>query len=124
MSRSKKSRSIKSKVNIKTGSKKALIDDRDRGKIASKNKLKKHKKRQKSAYQKHLEENQLQNEGQGKAQTVKGSEPRENDDATKTMKNESVVQTGDQPKETTQTKEKDFDQLSGEDLLDLFEGDS
>jgi len=118
MSRSKKSRSIKSKVNIKTGSKKALIDDRDRGKIASKNKLKKHKKRQKSAYQKHVEENQLQNEGQGTAQNTQ--EPQ----TPKTVTKEHAVQTKDQHKETAQSEEKDFDQLSGEDLLDLFEGDS
>ena len=56
MSRTKKSRRIKGKLNIKTGSKKAFIAPGDKGKIPSQNKLAKHKKnRQKSAYEKFAE---------------------------------------------------------------------
>ena len=53
MSRSKKSRSLKSKVSLKTGSKSKILDeDGNRGNIPSKNKLSKHKKKPKSAYAK------------------------------------------------------------------------
>jgi hypothetical protein len=55
MSRDKKTRRLKGKLNVKTGSKKNFILDNDMGKIPSKNKLAKHKHRLKSAYQKSLE---------------------------------------------------------------------
>lgn len=52
MSRDKKTRRLKGKLNVKTGSKKNFILDNDMGKIPSKNKLAKHKNRLKSAFQK------------------------------------------------------------------------
>ena len=53
MSRSKKSRRLKSVVSVKTGSKSQLIEQTGKkGQIASKNKLSKHKNRQKSAFAK------------------------------------------------------------------------
>lgn len=52
MSRDKKTRRLKGKLNIKTGSKKNFILDNDMGKIPSKNKLAKHKNRLKSAFEK------------------------------------------------------------------------
>lgn len=55
MSHSKKTRRIKGKLDIKTGSKKSFINSSEMGKMPSKNKLAKHKNRQKSAYQKSIE---------------------------------------------------------------------
>jgi hypothetical protein len=52
MARTKKSRSMKDRFNIKTGSKKDFIESEKMGSIPSKNKLAKHKNRQKSAYEK------------------------------------------------------------------------
>ena len=57
MSRSKKSRSLKSVVSLKTGSKSKILDEEgNRGRIPSKNKLSKHKKKPKSAYAKAMSE--------------------------------------------------------------------
>ena len=55
MSHSKKNRRIKGKLDIKTGSKKSFINSSELGNMPSKNKLAKHKNRQKSAYQKSIE---------------------------------------------------------------------
>jgi len=55
MSHSKKTRRLKGKLDIKTGSKKSFINPSELGKMPSKNKLAKHKNRQKSAYQKFIE---------------------------------------------------------------------
>ena len=56
MSRVKKSKRIKDKLGIKTGSKKSFIAPGEYGKIPSKNKLAKHKKnRKKSAFEKFIE---------------------------------------------------------------------
>lgn len=55
MARSKKTRRLKGKLDVKTGSKKSFINQGEMGKIPSKNKLAKHKNRQKSAYQKYVE---------------------------------------------------------------------
>ncbi|WLD59582.1 hypothetical protein NFC81_07315 [Salinispirillum sp. LH 10-3-1] len=56
MSREKKSRRLKGKLDIKTGSKKNFIERGQKGRIPSKNKLAKHGDKQQSAYKKHLEE--------------------------------------------------------------------
>lgn len=55
MSRDKKTRRLKGKLNIKSGSKKNFIGDGELGKIPSKNKLAKHKNRPKSAFQKAMD---------------------------------------------------------------------
>lgn len=58
MSRTKKSRRLKGKLDIKTGSKKNFIERGQKGRIPSKNKLAKHSEKLKSAFKKHLEEQQ------------------------------------------------------------------
>lgn len=60
MSRKKKTRRLKDKLSVKTGSKKNFLKAGQKGRIPSKNRLAKHQ-RQKSAYEKHLEQ---QNEDQ------------------------------------------------------------
>ncbi|MCJ8312418.1 MAG: hypothetical protein HRU38_09440 [Saccharospirillaceae bacterium] len=63
MSRSKKSRSLKSKVSLKTGSKSKILDEEgNRGKIPSKNTLSKHKKKPISAYAKAMLQKGKKNE--------------------------------------------------------------
>lgn len=61
MSRAKKSRRLKGKLDIKTGSKKNFIERGQKGRIPSKNKLAKHGDKQQSAYKKYLEEQQKSN---------------------------------------------------------------
>lgn len=58
MSRTKKSRRLKDKLDIKTGSKKNFIERGQKGRIPSKNKLAKHPDKLKSAFKKHLEDHQ------------------------------------------------------------------
>lgn len=62
MSREKKSRRLKGKIDIKTGSKKNFIERGQKGRIPSKNKLAKHGDKQQSAYKKHLEEQSKPNQ--------------------------------------------------------------
>jgi len=77
MSHSKKTRKLKGKLDIKTGSKKSFINPSELGKMPSKNKLSKHKNRQKSAYQKFIE-------SQGDS-ADKSSEPTENTETSDTQ---------------------------------------
>lgn len=56
MSRKKKTRSLKDKLTVKTGSRKNFLKPGQKGQIPSKNKLAKHTQRQKSAYEKFLEQ--------------------------------------------------------------------
>jgi len=111
MSRRKKSRSLKDRLGIKTGSKKTFISKGDKGKIPSKNRLAKHKNRSKSAYAKFLEENR------GK-DTSAGQPPVK----------PSVASTGDpksapfsEPEPFDDPDTADFDELSGDELLERFE---
>ena len=55
MSRKKKTRRLKDKLTVKTGSRKNFLKPGQKGRIPSKNRLAKHQ-RQKSAYEKHLEQ--------------------------------------------------------------------
>ncbi len=106
MSRKKKTRSLKGKLNVKTGSKKALIGAGEKGKIPTHNRLAKHKKRQKSAYQKYLEENGLKDSttGAAKAPVNPASE------AIEAVEEDEALQT-----------DPGFDELSGDELLKRFE---
>ena len=111
MSRRKKTRSLKGKLNVKTGSKKDLIGRGEKGKIPSHNRLAKHTKRQQSAYQKHLAATQGKDTSAGTAKpTPKETAPAQEYDA------ESEADQLSQP-------EASFDQLSAEELLKRFEQD-
>lgn len=109
MSRSKKTRTMKDKIGVKTGSKKDFIKQGEKGKIPSHNRLAKHKKRQKSAYQRYLEENQIKDTTSGQ-QAVKE----------RLKKAEETVQKADKPADKSEKTLKDFNRLSGDELLDLF----
>lgn len=108
MSRKKKSRSLKGKLNVKTGSKKDFIGKGEKGQIPNHNRLAKHKKRQKSAYQKYLEANNLTDSTAG-AQPV-APVPR----FRKVETEEPRVQAD------SDDMDKGFDELSGDELLDRF----
>ncbi|MCH8550655.1 MAG: hypothetical protein LAT62_01885 [Natronospirillum sp.] len=77
MSRKKKTRRLKDRLSVKTGSKKNFLKDGQKGQIPSKNRLAKHS-RQKSAYEKHL----AGESGKEKAEEVTEivEEPEEGDD--------------------------------------------
>lgn len=112
MSRSKKSRTMKGKLNIKTGSKKDFFKEGEKGNIPSHNRLAKHKKKkQKSAYQRFLEENNKVDTTSGQ-QTIKQ----------RLKKAEENAKRDDKPKSKPEKEKslKDFNQLSGDELLDLF----
>ncbi|TCS42432.1 hypothetical protein [Reinekea marinisedimentorum] len=109
MSRSKKSRRMKGKAGIKTGSKKDFIKEGELGKIPSHNRLAKHKKKQKSAYQRYLEENNLKDTTSG-----------QNKIRERLKKAEETHQTADIKPEKKEKQKKDFNQLSGDELLDMF----
>lgn len=113
MSRSKKTRTMKGKLNVKTGSKKDFIRDDEKGKIPSHNRLAKHKKRQKSAYQRFLEENNQKDTSSGQ-NTVKQRLKKAEENA-KAADNAKKKATKDDEKSL-----KDFNRLSGDELLDLF----
>ncbi|MDO7641946.1 MAG: hypothetical protein MUQ43_01655 [Reinekea forsetii] len=112
MPRKSKSRSMKGLLGVKTGSKKDFIKQGEMGKIPSHNRLEKHKhKRMKSAYQQFLEENGLKDSSSGlntanqrlaQAQADAKAKP----EVVKPKKPERVL--------------KDFNTLSGDELLDLF----
>ncbi|WP_028669810.1 hypothetical protein [Saccharospirillum impatiens] len=111
MSRRKKSRSLKDRLGVKTGSKKTFISQGDKGKIPSKNRLAKHKNRSKSAYAKFLEENRGKDTsaGQGPAKPQKtgvSDDPSEN---------------RSEPEPQDELDTADFDELSGDELLERFE---
>lgn len=109
MSRRKKSRSLKGKLNVKTGSKKDFIGQGEKGQIPSHNRLAKHKKRQKSAYQKYLEANNLSDSTAGTQS--KPALPRY-----RHLETEEAEVEADS-KDTY----KGFDELSGDELLDRFD---
>ncbi|WP_040556698.1 hypothetical protein [Reinekea blandensis] len=109
MARKKKSRTMKDKIGVKTGSKKDFIKQGEKGKIPSHNRLSKHKKRQKSAYQRFLEENQIKDTTSG-IQSVKQRLKKAEENA------KGVAKPADKPEKTL----KDFNRLSGDELLDLF----
>lgn len=109
MSRSKKTRRMKDKIGLKTGSKKDFIKDGEKGKIPSHNRLAKHKKRQKSAYQRFLDEHKLKDTTSGQ-QTIKE----------RLKKAEEKAKAADTKPEKKEKSLKDFNRLSGDELLDLF----
>lgn len=109
MSRSKKTRTMKGKMGVKTGSKKDFIKDGEKGKIPSHNRLAKHKKRQKSAYQRFLEENQMKDTSSG-----------QNSVKQRLNKAEEIVETAEKETKKKEKSSKDFNRLSGDELLDMF----
>lgn len=108
MSRKKKSRSLKDKLNVRTGSKQDFIGKGEKGRIPTHNRLAKHKKRQKSAYQKYLEANNLADDSAGKAGAERPVRP-----APEPARDEDTA--------PEQDERKGFDELSGDELLDQFE---
>lgn len=113
MSRRKKSRSLKSKINVKTGSKKDFVSESDKGRIPSHNRLAKHKNRQKSAYQRFIEENKLKDTSAGSGRAASGkTEAAEVESVTDEQVNTAVPEPQD---------ERGFDELSGDELLDKFD---
>lgn len=111
MSRSKKTRTMKGKLNIKTGSKKDFFKEGEKGNIPSHNRLAKHKKRQKSAYQQFLEENKQVDTSAGQ-QAVQ--------ERIKKAEEKAIESDKSQQKTKEHDSSKDFDKLSGDELLDLF----
>lgn len=109
MPRQKKSRRLKGKLDIKTGSKKNFIATEDKGKIPSKNKLKKHKNKPKSAYQKHLDATNQKDESTGINRPHTKASPEE---AVEAKQSEELKQNSKEPK--------NFEDLSGDELLDLL----
>lgn len=110
MSRTKKSRSLKDRLNVKTGSKKDFIDRSENGKIPSHNRLAKHKNRPKSAYQRHIEANQLKDTSAGNGPKVPPrAEPEVEYEA-------AAVPLVDEKGADA----RGFDELSGDELLDKF----
>lgn len=107
MSRRKKTRSLKNKVNVKTGSKKDFIGKGEKGRIPTHNRLAKHKKRQKSAYQKHLEENKLADSSAGNTGPSPSPAP------ARAEEQEAAPEPSD--------ADVGFDELSGDELLKRFE---
>lgn len=110
MSRSKKSRTMKGKLSIKTGSKKDFIQQGEKGKIPSHNRLAKHKKRQKSAYQQFLEETKQKDTSSGQKVIQKRLQKAQEQVKTAETK---VTKRSEKPK-------KAFNDLSGDELLDLL----
>ncbi len=110
MPRQKKSRRLKGKLNLKTGSKKDFIASEDKGKIPSKNKLAKHKKRPKSAYQKYLEQTGKSDESAGSVQQPEVVESAEQN--IDSLEPQEVIKP---------EKKKSFDDLSGDELLDMLD---
>ncbi len=111
MSRRKKSRSLKDRLGIKTGSKKTFISKGDKGKIPSKNRLAKHKNRSKSAYAKFLEENRGKDTSAGQGPKKPNSASPSNDHSAQPA----------EPENPDELDTADFDELSGDELLERFE---
>jgi hypothetical protein len=116
MSRRKKSRSLKDRLGIKTGSKKTFISKGDKGKIPSKNRLAKHKHRSKSAYAKFLEETQGKDTSAGEGPKKPGSPVNSKADNPEAEAHLSLLEQDEQDAA-------DFDELSGDELLKRFERD-
>jgi len=110
MSRAKKTRSLKGKLKVKTGSKKDFIGKGEKGRIPSHNRLAKHKKRQKSVYQKHLEENNLTDSSAGAPKPGPTPAPAVEPEEEPVQQNDAETEVG-------------FDELSGDELLKRFEQD-
>lgn len=107
----KKGRTLKERVSIKTGSKKDFIKQGEKGKIPSHNRLDKHRRsKQKSAYQRFLEETGNKDESSG-LNTVK----KRLETAEEMAKPAEVTN-----KEKRSKESKDFNRLSGDELLDMF----
>lgn len=131
MSRKKKTRRLRDKLSVKTGSKKNFLAPGQKGQIPSKNKLAKHKKRTLSAYQKHLEEQGLTDtSGQGQS-TEKPPQATDNvvqrpevgrkkAPEMRARKPESLRK---QDQESANQGDKNFDELTGDDLWDLLDKD-
>lgn len=111
MSRIKKSRSLKDRLGIKTGSKKTFISKGDKGKIPSKNRLAKHRNRSKSAYAKFLEENRGKDTSAGQGPKKPTSAGPSNDHSAEPA----------EPETPDELDAADFDELSGDELLERFE---
>jgi hypothetical protein len=112
MARGKKSRTMKGKLGIKTGSKKDFIKQGENGKIPSHNRLDKHKKTmQKSAYQRHLEETNQKDTTSGHGQMKQRLQ--------KAAENAKVAEVKIKPTKKEKVV-KDFATLSGDELLDMF----
>ncbi|MEJ2042936.1 MAG: hypothetical protein P8X89_06650 [Reinekea sp.] len=109
MSRSKKSRTMKGKLGVKTGSKKDFIKEDEKGKIPSHNRLSKHKNRQKSAYQRFLDEHKLKDTSSGQSEIKQ-----------RLKKAEENVKAAEKQTKKQEKSLKDFNRLSGDELLDLF----
>jgi len=110
MARSKKSRGLKGKIAVKTGSKKDFIKQGEMGKIPSHNRLTKHKgKKLKSAYQMFLEENNQKDTTSG-----------HNNVKQRLEKAEETAKTAETTVKRKEKTVKDFNQLSGDELLDMF----
>lgn len=127
MSRKKKTRRLKDKLSVKTGSKKNFLAPGQKGQIPSKNKLAKHKKRTKSAYQKYLEEQGLTDtSGQGQPfpegatdqPTDQRNRPAPTRPDLRKRKPDSL-----QPKPLEEDDQRDFEELTGDDLWDLLDRD-
>lgn len=113
MSRRKKSRSLKDRLGIKTGSKKTFISKGEKGKIPSKNRLAKHKNRSKSAYAKFLEENKGKDTSAGQG-PKKPQTPTPSGESTEELYQRQLADEDD-------ADTADFDELSGDELLERFE---
>jgi len=116
MSRAKASRRMKGKLGIKTGSKKDFIKQGELGKIPSKNKLSKHKgSKLKSAYEKFLEETGQLDTSNGKQAVAQRIHE---------VKHKKVLAERRKVEETevepVERATKDFNEMSGEELLDWF----
>lgn len=111
MSRSKGSRTMKGKLGVKTGSKKDFIKQGEMGKIPSHNRLEKHKKsRQKSAYQKFLDETGKKDTSNGKQSVQQRIDQAQH----KQAKEAPVI------KKEFKKEKKDFNEMTGDELLNLF----
>lgn len=100
---------MKDRVGIKTGSKKDFIKQGEMGKIPSHNRLAKHKKKQKSAYQQYLAENSLKDTSSGQQKVRE-----------RLKKAEENLQKADIKQRKEDKPTKDFNQLTGDELLQLF----
>ncbi|BCE02069.1 hypothetical protein [Marinicellulosiphila megalodicopiae] len=118
MSRTKKTRSLKTVNSVKTGSKSQILDnDGNRGKIPSKNKLSKHKNKPLSAYAKSLLAQGKKDESSGNAKKQPTEAKIVEENIKQPIKN--AQQKSDQKPEKKSNK--DFKDLDGDELLDYFD---
>ena len=123
MSRSKKSRRLKSIVSVKTGSKSELIEQSGKkGQIASKNKLSKHKKRQKSAFAKSQAQSTESSSGLKSNQTRHknvSKQPNNSQQLPQLKPQQKTIDPVSQP--ASKADNVNFNELDGDQLLDFFE---